>query len=169
VSLRERMRVAYALSLTSLSYGCSETPFEPPGHTAVVTRRNTSPCEDGLAWQGALEALPPSAVQHVEPTYITDTCSGTAQVSGTRLVLAPSLAWPAPWARLLACRTAHAYFAPTRASEPTSSPGWLPEGQVEIAVERDPYDAVVTIHAESVARNIRLLRAAAARFGSTRE
>jgi hypothetical protein len=49
------------------------------------------------------------------------------------------------------------------------SPGWVPEGQVEIAIEHHPYDAVVTIHAESIAKNIRLFRHATARFGSTRQ
>jgi hypothetical protein len=164
MSCRVCGQVAHALSLTSLLCACSETPFQPPGHSVTVTGRDISPCEDGAAWQGALGELAPSAVQQVEPTYITDTCSGTVQVSGTRLVLRPSPALPAPWARLLACRTAHVYFAPTRASEQASSPGWVPEGQVEIAIEHDPYDEVVTIHAESIAKNIHFLRHAAARF-----
>lgn len=162
------------MGLTALLCACSET-LAPAGVTtagstgAATARVDASPCGDGRAWQEALGALQPAAVRHVEATYTRDTCSGTAQVSGTKLVLLPNAVESAQWAQLLECGAAHVRFMGTSASAETRSPAWTPEGRLDIAVEREGGNVVLTLSAESVPKNIRLFRSAAALLGPAPE
>jgi hypothetical protein len=124
--------------------------------TAAAIPTVHAPCEDGQAWQEALGTLPATAVQHVEPTYLRDTCAGTTLVSGTKLAVVPDAVQSAQWARLLECRTARVRFAKVPASVERASRPWTPEGWVDIAVEHDPKSLILTLHAESAAKNIQL-------------
>jgi hypothetical protein len=169
-------RTSSALALIALSLGCSET-LSPAGATttsptaaAATAKLDAAPCEDGQAWQDALSALPAPAVQRVEPTYLRDTCAGSALVSGTRLGILPEAAASARWGRLLECPAAHVRFAGNPASIQTSlQKGWIPEGWVDIAVERGGKDLVLTLRAESAAKNIRLFQRASAFVSAARE
>jgi hypothetical protein len=85
-----------------------------------------------------------------------DTCSGTAQVAATNLLLRRSEAPSAQRLnRLLACSSARILV-----SYPPD--GILPDGLVEIDVRPDAGNYAVTLRADSVAKNVQLLRRAKA-------
>jgi hypothetical protein len=168
-----RARTTSLLGLAMLLFSCS--PTLPPASlatagptTAAAIPTVHAPCEDGQAWQEALGTLPATAVQHVEPTYLRDTCAGTTLVSGTKLAVVPDAVQSAQWARLLECRTARVRFAKVPASVERASRPWTPEGWVDIAVEHDPKSLILTLHAESAAKNIQLFHTTLAFLGTTR-
>jgi len=167
--------LAGTCSLIALSCACSET-LSPPGAKTVdpagarsATKADVSPCDDVQAWRDALGALPAAAVQHVEPTYMRDTCSGTAQVTGTTLALAPSAVGSEPWARLAECAGARVHFPEASASAQAPLGSLTPEGWLEITVEHEHQNVVLTLHADSIAKNVRLFRHAVAFARATRE
>jgi hypothetical protein len=163
------IRTTNAVGFTMFLYACGASPRSPagtPGSTvAVATGAETAACNDGPAWQDALNALAREAVVHVEPTYMRDTCAGSAQVSGTKIAVASSAVQSAPWTRLLACRAARVRFSSFDRSTRGGSSEWAPDGWVEISVVREPKQVVLTLSAASVPENIRLLRRIARRVG----
>jgi hypothetical protein len=169
-------RMSCTFGLTALVCACSET-LPPTGATqadpagaSATSGVDALPCDDAQAWQEVLGALRPAAVQDVTPTYIRDTCAGSAQVSGTKLALSPDAVASPTWALLLACRNARVHLGePQTPAQLRGSPRWTPDGWVGIAVERDGKKIVLTLHAESVSKNIRLFRSAAAFLAATRD
>jgi hypothetical protein len=164
-----RFMTTLGLVAVSLS-GCS-VAAPPQGARSADTPGTSGPapslCEDGRAWQKALEGLPPAAVQRVQGTYTRNTCDGTAQVSGTDLALQPEVVESAEWVRLFECRTAHVHFTATDELARTGSPSWAPAGWIDITLERENKQLILRLSAESVAKNIRLYRHARALVGAS--
>ncbi len=160
--------------LLALPLGCSKALPRAAdttgalGLTASPRALDEAPCEDGRAWQDALRALPPTAVRRVEATYLRDTCAGTALVSGTKLSIVPDAGQSSAWARLIECHAARVRFLGPEPSPPRSPTAWMPDGWVDIKVEGDTRNIVLTLHAESATKNIRLFRHTAA-FADARE
>jgi hypothetical protein len=109
-------------------------------------------CGDSSAWRQELLSLRPSAVAGIRSTHVVDTCSGTSQVSGTTLILRPESASGSSW-RMLQCSSAHVLFSHGEDS-------WIPSGWVDIEVRREAGASLLTIHAETVSKNIKLLHRA---------
>lgn len=156
-------RTLGTLILAALFLGCAESSLSggaaevPPG----TVGEEVNACRDGLSWQQLLAAIPAGAIKRVEPMYMRDTCAGSAQVSGTRLVLLPKAFSSAQWGTLVTCRGSH-----VRLSDDEQGPGaisaWIPEGWVDLTVERDHNGVTLALSAESVPKNILLLRRAKA-------
>ncbi len=126
--------------------GCTDRPSAAP---AAI-----GPCADARAWQDELRSLPAGALLNVDASYIRDTCSGTAQVAATKLLLrGTGASYSARLNRLLECSSGYVVV---------TGPGdsFLPAGQVEFDVEPAADNFAVTIRADSVAKNILLLRRA---------
>src|ERR1700733_3490635 len=133
-------RIALAAGMSAPLLACSET-LPPAGAnmggqaTPAATANVHAPvCEEGRAWQEALDALPAAALTQVEPTYVWDTCVGTAQVTGVKLALPADAVERAPWAGLLSCPAARVLFAEGNGSASRPSPAWTPDGWVDIVV-----------------------------------
>jgi hypothetical protein len=139
----------------------------PPGAGATE-------CADAVAWADELRGLPVGALIAVEPKYFVDTCSGTTKVAGTRLIVrdAPLAApegtgpptRPGRLGRLLRCSSARVHVGPT--PEPATGL-WLPAGWIDIDVQAQGGAFAVTLSADSVSKNIELLRRAAEAQGET--
>jgi hypothetical protein len=167
------VRCTLALGIAAFSCACSEAlPLASagtlgPSSTPATAKVDGAACQDGRAWQEALDTLPAAAVMGVEPMYVRDTCVGTGQVTGVKLDLLPGAVASPPWAGLLECGAARVPF--TEAGGPRPSPVWTPDGLVDIEVERDRKIVVLTVSAESVPKNIRLFRRVAAFARASRE
>jgi hypothetical protein len=121
-----------------------------------------TPCTEARAWQEELRSLPADTLLGVEASYLRDTCSGTAQVAATSLVLRrPDGAFSARLVRLLQSRSARVVVR-------GDSGGLLPEGLVEADVKADAGNVDVTLRADSVAKNIGIFRTARALARSRR-
>jgi hypothetical protein len=123
-------------------------------------------CEDARAWQDALRTLDTTTLLTVEPTTWVDTCSGAAQVTGTRVRIrgseASSNRLSGRLASLLECPNARVRVEPADTSQPGSDRLWLRAGWVDIDVKREAGNYSVRLSAESVSKNLQLLRAATA-------
>lgn len=133
------------------AFGCESTA-SPPAQTAPQPR---SACWDARAWQDELEHLPASAVLKVEPKYQWYMCRGTATVTGTTLLLRPAAVPSEQTARMLECPRQHLYL--TGAEHPDSDHMWIPSGWMDLNVESRTGAVAITLSAESVPKNIRLL------------
>jgi len=167
-------RVMSLFGPTAVLFSCSET-LPPAGGTtwgpapnSSTAMRDPPPCQDGSAWQAALGGLPATAVGRVEATYFRDTCAGTALVSGTKLYVLSGAVEAAPWGRLLECGTARVRFTATPSKAYAGSPAWTPDGWVDVKVEHEHKSIVLTLHAESAAKNIQLYHRATAFADLTR-
>jgi hypothetical protein len=111
-------------------------------------------CAAASAWQSGLRSLPAGTLLGVDAGYVRDTCSGTAQVSATILVLRrPGAASAGALSRLLECPSLEILVSET-------PEGVLPPGLVQIDVKHYAGDFMVTLRADSVAKNILLLHRA---------
>lgn len=150
---------APALAAPALVGACAPVapgPFAAPQASKSAETTSTVPrdCADSNAWRRELGSVAPSAIVGLKPKHIVDTCSGTAQTSGTILILRRT-GGADPWTEMLRCPSARVYFGRVDGS-------WIPEGWVDLEVRPEANGASVTISAESVAKNIELLRRATA-------
>jgi hypothetical protein len=162
--------IAMGMSVTCCA--CSETLPGPGAYTASPTAAvpiQARVCEDGRAWQAALDALPAAALAQVEPTYVRDTCAGTGQVTGVTIALPRAAVESAPWGWLLGCAAVRVPFAEGDRPAQGASPAWTPDGWVDIAVERERDAVLLRVSADSVPKNIRLFRSVIAFAHATRE
>ncbi len=124
----------------------------PPTARPPIAAVAAGPCAEAGAWQDELPSLPSGALLRVDATYIRDTCSGTAQVAATSVTLRGSEAVASErLRRLLECPQAEIVVR----DAPDSL---LPAGRVEIEVTPDAGNFTVTLRADSVAKNVQLLR-----------
>ena len=169
------VRITFAVGMSAPFLACSGTlpsaaaSWGDPTAADATANRDAPVCEDGRTWQQALNALSPAALRHVDPTYVWDTCAGTAQVTGVKLALSPDAVESAPWGGLLSCPSARVLIANGHGSASGASPAWTPDGWVDLVVERDRETIVLTVRAESVPKNIRLFRRVATFARETRE
>ena len=116
-------------------------------------------CADASAWQDDLMRLEANSLLRVEPTYWVDTCSGAAQVTGVKLHVRPTeRGWSGSFRRVLQCSSARVRVGQVDRSRPRDDSLWLPEGWVDIEVQREDAHFSVWLSADSVAKNLQLLR-----------
>jgi hypothetical protein len=140
-------------ALTGVVWGC--------GPNVPSTMPSSAPpkCADGAAWREALGSLKARDVLDVEPTYLVDTCSGTAKITGTRVrVHATGRAQDDPLSRVLGCVGARAYVRVPEPPRAEPAQFALPDGPLEIEVEASGGDVAITLHSGSVRENIALFR-----------
>jgi hypothetical protein len=133
-----------AASAAAALVGCGDQA--PPARTATVAEPG---CPSAEAWRNELEQLRPAAVRSVEGHMFWNTCAGTAAVAGTKLVLRSDAIGSDERDRLLLCRRARIFLP--------SVQSWLPDGWVDIDVEPVEGGVALSLSAESVPKNIRLL------------
>jgi hypothetical protein len=126
------------------------------------------PCRDGHAWQDELRMLDAKAVLNVEPTYWRDACSGAAQVTGTRLFVRRPEPSSERLSHLLHCGGVRVWVGAGDGAQPAGGRLELPEGWVDIDVNREAGEYVVWLSAENVRKNLELLRRATAFAGAKR-
>ncbi len=112
-----------------------------------------------MAWRDNLRILQPSTVLKVEAHYTRNTCDGTTQVIGTRVLLrSPKEPSPAALSWMLQCRASRVFVGEAEPSYLPASSRWLPPGWLDIAVKPEGGIVVVTLSADSVPKNIELFR-----------
>jgi hypothetical protein len=117
-----------------------------------------APCGDPTTAQDDAVILERTTIVTVAPTNIVDTCSGTWQVSGTKLLLRPPEGVsPERLARVFECHRPRAVFVGSErgAADDLDS---MSDERIEIETKPDAGQLTVTLGAGSVAKNIRLLR-----------
>jgi hypothetical protein len=145
---------AAALGMT----GCSQAA-SPVARAASVEQRQ---CGDATAMLDDLAILRNTTVLSVEPTYVVDTCWGTWQVSGTKLLMSPPEGVsPDRLARVLRCHGARALLRRADASM-VDDPYWSPDGWVDIEATPVAGRLAILLRADTVQKNIRVLRRARA-------
>jgi hypothetical protein len=153
-------RMLAAFTNASLLGACAEN-IPPGGSSGRVDL-----CEDGPAWQAELGALDANSVLKVEPTYWVDTCNGAAQVTGTRLVIRLHQTSTERLTHMLRCSQTRMHLGKDdgRAAQDHL---WLPEGWVDVDVTREAGAYSVWLSAESVTKNLELLRRTKTAFART--
>jgi hypothetical protein len=146
------------LTLALLASACAGV--RPP--TASTTA--IDPCRDATTWQDDLRIVLPSGVLAARGLYIKNTCDGTTQVTGTELLIRRSEdSSSTALARMLKCGGSRVLLAGgERSRDQSPSSVWLPDGWVEISVRSHAENVLVTLSADSVPKNIELLRHAVA-------
>jgi hypothetical protein len=125
-------------------------------------------CSDTGAAPEDLQILEGTQIVEVRPEYVVDTCWGTWQVSATKLVVRPPPNVSSDrFGRALRCHGARALLGGAEASAVSGDPYWSRDGWVDVDVRAQGNLLVVRLRAETVAKNIRLLRRASA-FAATR-
>ena len=153
-----RAVLAATAAAASGMIGCS--PGVPPTVRAASVERVL--CSDVTSMDGDIAVVRDTTVLHVEPTYVVDTCWGTWQVSGARMLMSPPQGVSSEQlARVLQCHGARALLRRYDASM-VDDPYWSVDGWVDIDATPTAGRLVVTLHADTVPRNIRLLRRAIA-------
>jgi hypothetical protein len=150
-------KVGWLVSAAVMLPLCGLTCAEHPPATISTAPVALSPCKDAQSWRDQLQILQPNTVLGVEAHYWRNTCDGTAQVMGTRVLLrrpeAPSLA-ALSW--MLRCGGSRVFFGAADPSRSSTGPRWLPGGWLDIEVKPDGGNFVVTLSADSVPKNIEL-------------
>jgi hypothetical protein len=138
---------------------CASTCAGIPSPRSSVAPVAKNPCEDAAAWQDNLRILQPNTVLGVEAHYTRNTCDGTTQVIGTRVLLrSPEGSSRAALSWMLQCRAWRIFV---READPSSFPRrspWLPTGWLDIEAKPEGGTLVVTLSADSVPKNIELFR-----------
>jgi hypothetical protein len=138
--------------------GCSQAA-SPVARAASVEQAQ---CGDAASVPEDLAILADTTVLSIEPTYVVDTCWGTWQVSGTKLLMSPPQGVsPERLARVLRCHGARALLGRYDASM-VADPYWSPDGWVDIEATAVAGRLAVLLRADTVPKNIRLLRRATA-------
>jgi hypothetical protein len=138
-------------------FACVRSESAPAG--MPVAGWQPAECAELAAWPDELRMLDPETVHTVEPSYISDTCSGTAQVSGTRLFVGPPRGTASDrWTRLLRCPSGRVFVTGSDEQRPGRPHLWIPNGWLDIDVKRSGDDLTITLSAESVPKNIQLLQ-----------
>jgi hypothetical protein len=138
--------------------GCSQ------GASPIVRAASVeqAQCGDATSVREDLAIVGDTTVLSVEPTYVVDTCWGTWQVSGTKMLMSPPTGVsPERLARALQCHGARALLRRADASM-VDDPYGSPDGWVGIDTTPAADRLAVTLRADSVSRNVRLLRRAKA-------
>ncbi len=138
--------------------GCSQG-VSPIVRAASVEQAQ---CGDAASVREDLAVLGDTTVLSVEPTYIIDTCWGTWQVSGTKMLMSPPQGVsPERLARALQCHGARALLGRADASM-VDDPYGSPDGWVDIDATPAADRLAVTLRADTVSKNVRALRRARA-------
>jgi hypothetical protein len=104
-----------------------------------------------------------ATVLKVEPQYLWDTCSGTARVTGIKLLVrGPGGASRAQLTRMFQCASARATLGRVDPSRLPDDPYGFPGAWVDVDVSPEGDDLAVTLRADTVPNNIRLLHRAIA-------
>jgi hypothetical protein len=150
---KARSFVSAALMLPLCGLACAEHPSA----TISTARVARSPCKDPKSWRDNLQILQPNNVLGVEAHYWRNTCDGTAQVMGTRvLVRRPEDSSLAALSWMLQCGGSRVFLGAADPSQSSTGPRWLPDGWLDIEVKPDGGNFVVTLSADSVPKNIQL-------------
>jgi hypothetical protein len=150
-----RWFVSAAVSLPLCALTCAANP----GPSLSSAQGAQSPCKNAKSWQQNLWVLQPNTVLKVEAHYTRNTCDGTTQVVGTRVLLrSPEDSSRAALSWMLQCRASRVFFGEADPSQPPTSSRWLPPGWLDIEVKPEGGTLVVTLSADSVPKNIELFR-----------
>jgi hypothetical protein len=104
-----------------------------------------------------------ATVLKVEPQYLWDTCSGTARVTGIKLLVrGPTGSSGAQLERMFQCASARATLGRVDPSRLPDDPYGFPGAWVDIDVNPEGNNLAVTLRADTVSNNIRLLHRAMA-------
>jgi hypothetical protein len=148
---------AFGVSVGALSLllcACT-APVTPAAKAAKVEKLD---CGDANATASDLRARQ-ATVLKIEPLYYWDLCFGIAKISGTKLVIQrPEGVSSAQMGRNLLCADARATLGHGEIGEPPSDPYGLPGAWVDIDVSPEGDNLAVTLRADTVPNNIRLLR-----------
>jgi hypothetical protein len=153
--MRQFTHMLAAVAFPGLLGACAESfpKSVPPGRVEL--------CQDGDAWQDELAALPATSVVKVEPTHWVDMCAGASQLSGTRLLIRR------PETERLS-HMLHCGRTRVRVGQAAGSHAeghlQLPEGRMDIDVTREAGAYSVWLSAETVTKNLELLRRAKIAF-----
>jgi hypothetical protein len=153
-----RTRLAVTAAAALWMTGCSQAA-SPVARAASVEQAQ---CGDATSVPEDLAILRDTTVLSIEPTYVVDTCWGTWQVSGTKLLMSPPQGVPPErLARVLRCHGARALLRRADASM-VDDPYWSPDGWVDIEATSVEGRLAVLLRADTVQKNIHLLRRATA-------
>jgi hypothetical protein len=154
-----RGKVRWSISAMVAVSICASTCAGIPPLRPSVAPIATNPCEDAAVWQDNLRILQPNTVLRVEAHYTRNTCDGTTQVIGTRVLLrsaeGPSraaLSW------MLQCRAWRIFVGQADPSSFRRRSPWLPTGWLDIEAKPEGDNLVVMLSADSVPKNIELFR-----------
>src|SRR5580692_1464815 len=137
--------------------------------TATAAKVEQLECTSATLLPDDARLLRETRVLKVEPTYLHDTCAGTAEVTGAKLVVRPRSGVSAgQLARMLQCASARATLGRADPSRLPNDPYGFPGAWVDVDVTPDGDNFVVTLSANSVPNNIRLLRRATAFLAAQR-
>lgn len=132
----------------------------PAAQAADVVRFQ---CRDAIAAPEDLQILEDAQIVEVTPEYVVDTCWGASQVSATKLLVRPPPKVSADrFGTALRCHGARALLGGAEASAVSGDPYWSRDGWVDVDVQAQGKFLVVRLRAETVTKNIRLLRRASA-------
>jgi hypothetical protein len=107
--------------------------------------------------------LQQATVLKMEPQYLWDTCSGTARVTGVKLLVrSPAGASRAQLIRMFHCASARATLGRVDPSRVPNDPYGFPGAWVDVDVDPEGDNLSVTLRADTVPNNIRLLHRALA-------
>jgi hypothetical protein len=149
----------------NITYAAAAAVLLVSGCSAGVLRAPDPQARSGCEAQSVtadLRAVTSLALLEVRPKYIVDTCSGTSQVSGTKFVLRGS----DETKRLLACPNVRVHVGAEGEIAAESGSPWLPEGWLEIDVTPEAEGVAVTLASDTVSKNVKLFRHAAASVAS---
>jgi hypothetical protein len=151
--------VPTAAAIVCLTCACSESVSD---RARVVSGRPLE-CAEVETWPDELRTLTSGAVREVERHYIVDTCSGTAQVSGIRLLVPrPQGATSERWNRWRRCPSQRVFVTDASPSDSARGHFWIPNGWLDIEVKPSGADLAITLSAESLSKNVQLFRRTAA-------
>ena len=138
---------------------CASACAGIPSPRTSVASVAKNPCEDAAAWQENLRILQPRTVLSVQAHYTRNTCDGTTQVIGTRVLLRrPEDSSHAALSWMLQCRASRVLLGEAHPSLFLTSSPWLPTGWLDIEAKPEGGNFVVTLSADSVPKNIELFR-----------
>jgi len=162
---RRKLIAATAIAASALGVGCaSEAP--PAAKAANVDEYQCSGAEGSPV---DLQVAQAAMVLDVEPLYLHDTCAGTAQVAGTKLLLRrPTGASTEQVAQVIRCASARATLGRVDPSKFPNNIFGLPGAWVDVDVTGEGDHLAVTLRADSIPHNIQLLRRASAFFAAER-
>jgi hypothetical protein len=107
--------------------------------------------------------LQQATVLKVEPQYLWDTCAGTARVTGVKLLVrGPGRASRAQLVSMFHCASARATLGRVDLSRASNDPYGFPGACVDVDVDPEGDNLSVTLRADTVSNNIRLLHRALA-------
>jgi hypothetical protein len=131
--------------------------------TAKAAKLEQLECSDARIGSEDVRWLQEATVLKVEPMILWDTCAGTATVTGTKLLVRrPQGVSRGQLARMFQCASARATLGRVDPFRLPHDPYGFPGAWVDVDVNPEGDNVAVTLHADSVPNNIRLLHRATA-------